>query len=70
MQSWRAEIEACTDHDSRQQTHSFATVRVRHHVAVANGQEGDGDKPHGSQEITGHILGVVVPERHSSFSKS
>lgn len=50
-----------TDHDSREQTHSFTTVGVRDHVSIADGQEGDGDKPHGSQEVTGHILSIVVP---------
>lgn len=48
-------------HDPREQTHAFATVRVRHHVPVANGEEGDGDEPHGAQEVTGHFLFVMIP---------
>lgn len=48
-------------HDPREQTHAFATVRVRHHVAVADGEEGDGDEPHGAQKVTGHLLFVVIP---------
>lgn len=52
----------CTDHDSCEQTDSFATVGVRNHVSIADGQKGDGDKPHGSQEVTGHFLFVMIPE--------
>lgn len=51
-----------TDHDSCEQTDSFATVGVRNHVSIADGQESDGDKPHGSQEVTGHILGIMIPK--------
>lgn len=48
-------------HDPCEQTHAFATVRVRYHVPVADGEEGDGDKPHGAQEVTGHFLFVMIP---------
>lgn len=48
-------------HDPREQTHAFATVRVRYHVPVADGEEGDGDEPHGAQEVTGHFLFVMIP---------
>ncbi|TNN72937.1 hypothetical protein EYF80_016866 [Liparis tanakae] len=53
----------CTHHDPGEQTDSFATVGVRNHVSVADGQESDGDKPHGAQEVAGHILGIVIPGR-------
>lgn len=53
----------CLYHNSREQTHSLATVGVRHHVSISNGEEGDGDEPHGTQKITGHILSIMVPER-------
>ncbi len=53
----------CLYHNSCEQTHSLATVGVRHHVSVSNGEEGDGDEPHCTQKITGHILSVMVPER-------
>lgn len=51
-----------TDHNACEQTDSFATVGVRNHVSIANGKESDRDKPHRSQEVTGHILSVMVPE--------
>lgn len=51
-----------THHDPCEQTHAFPTVRVRHHVPVADGEEGDRNEPHGSQEVTGHFLFVVIPE--------
>lgn len=54
--------EECTDHDSCEQTDSFATVGVRNHVSIADGQESDGDKPHGSQKVTGHVLGIMIPK--------
>lgn len=50
-----------THHDAGEQTHALPAVGVRHHVSVADGQEGDGDKPHGSQEVAGHFLLVMVP---------
>lgn len=52
-----------TDHDACEQTDSFATVGVRYHVSIADGEESDGDKPHGSQEVTGHVLCIMVPEK-------
>lgn len=33
-----------------------------HHVPITNGEEGDRYEPHGSQEVTGHFLFVVIPE--------
>lgn len=60
------EERKCTDHDACEQTDSFATVGVRNHVSVANGQEGDGDKPHGAQKVTGHVLGIMIPKRKHS----
>lgn len=48
-------------HDAREEADALATVRVRNHVAVADGEEGDGDQPHGPQEVAGDILLVVVP---------
>lgn len=48
-------------HDPCEQAHAFATVGVRDHVPVADGQEGDGDQPHGAQEVAGHLLLVMVP---------
>lgn len=36
---------------------------MRHHVPVADGQECDGDEPHGTQEVTRDILLVVVPAK-------
>lgn len=50
-------------HNASQKTHALATVGMRHHVSIADGEEGDGDEPHGSQEIAGHVLSVMVPER-------
>ena len=38
---------ACTDHDAGQQAHPLAAVRVGDHVSVADGEERDGDQPHG-----------------------
>ena len=40
--------EEVTHHDPSQETDPFPTVGVRDHVSVADGQEGDGDEPHGS----------------------
>lgn len=48
-------------HDASEQAHTLPAVGVGHHVTVANGEEGDGDKPHGSQEVAGHFLLIVVP---------
>lgn len=48
-------------HDAGEQAHAFPAVGVRHHVSVADGEEGDGDKPHGPQEVAGHFLFIVVP---------
>lgn len=53
----------CTDHDAREQTDSFATVSMRNHVSIANRQESNRDKPHGPQEVTGHILGIMIPKK-------
>lgn len=52
-----------THHDSSEQTHALPAVCVGHHVTIANGQERDGDEPHGSQEIARDILLVVVPAK-------
>ena len=49
-------------HDTGEQAHALPAVGVGHHVAVADGEEGDGDEPHGPQEVAGHFLLVVVPE--------
>lgn len=49
-------------HDAGEQAHALPAVGVGHHVAVADGEEGDGDEPHGPQEVAGHFLLVVVPE--------
>lgn len=51
-----------THHDPCKQTHAFPTVRVWYHVPVANGEEGNRDEPHGSQEVTRHFLFVMIPE--------
>lgn len=48
-------------HDASEQAHALPAVSVGHHVTVADGEEGDGDKPHGSQKVTGHFLLVMVP---------
>lgn len=48
-------------HDAGEQAHALPAVGVWHHVSVANGEEGDGDKPHGPQEVAGHFLFIVVP---------
>lgn len=48
-------------HDSCQQTNSLPAVGVRDHVTVADGQEGDGDQPHGAKESTGYLVCIVVP---------
>ena len=50
-------------HDAGEQTDPLPAVGVRHHVPVADGEEGDGDEPHGPQEVAGHLLLVVVPAR-------
>lgn len=51
-----------THHYPCKQTHAFPTVRVWYHVPVANREEGNRDEPHGSQEVTGHFLFVMIPE--------
>lgn len=48
-------------HDAGEQAHALPAVGVGHHVAVADGEEGDGDEPHRAQEVAGHFLLVVVP---------
>lgn len=54
----------CTDHDACEQAHAFSTVGVRNHVSVADGEESDRDEPHGAQEVTGHILSIMVPTKN------
>ena len=52
-------------HDSSQEANTFPAVGVRDHVSIPDGQEGDGDEPHGTQERigAGHILlSVMVPD--------
>lgn len=51
-----------THHNPCKQTHAFPTVRVWYHVPVANREEGNRNEPHGSQEVTGHFLFVMIPE--------
>ena len=58
------EPEGGTDHDASEQTHPLAAVGVGDHVSVADRQERDGDEPHGTQEVTGDVLGIVVPTTH------
>ena len=50
-----------THHDASEQTPALPTVGVWHHVSIADGQEGDGDEPHGAQKVAGHFLLVMVP---------
>lgn len=50
-----------THHDAREQADALPTVGVGHHVPVADGQERDGDEPHGTQEVACHVLLVMVP---------
>lgn len=57
----RPEFVPQSYHDSCKQAHPLATVGVRDHVAVANGQEGDGDQPHCSKKGTGHLLCIMIP---------
>lgn len=48
-------------HDASQEANSLPAVRVWDHVPVSDGEEGDGDQPHGSQEVAGYVLVVVIP---------
>lgn len=54
---------AGTHHDAGEETHTFPTVRVGHHVPVTNGKECDGDEPHGTQKVTSYVLLVMVPAK-------
>ena len=54
---WRLEVE--THHNAGGDGNAAAAVRVGHDVAVADAQEGDGDEPHGVEQV-GMLL-VVVP---------
>lgn len=51
----------CSHHDAGQEANSLPTVRVWDHVPVSDGEEGDRDQPHGSQEVAGYVLVVVIP---------
>lgn len=62
MNEYAAFEKKGTYHNPCKQTHAFPTVRVRYHVPVANGEEGNWDEPHGSQKVTGHFLFVMIPE--------
>lgn len=55
-------------HDAGEQADPLPAVGVRDHVAVANGEEGDGDEPHGSQEVAGYVLLVVVSAKETRAS--
>lgn len=55
-------------HDPREQADPFPTVGVGHHIAVADGQESDGNQPHGAQETAGHVLLVVVPAEETQVA--
>lgn len=58
-----SQAEVGTHHDASEKADTFPTVRVGHHIPVTNGKECDGDKPHGTQKVTGYILLVVVPAK-------
>ena len=49
-------------HDSSEKTDAASTVGVRHHIPVANGQEGDGHHPQGFHVVTAQVPIVMVPE--------
>lgn len=57
-------------HDASEQADSLPTVGVWDHVTVADGEEGDGDEPHGTQEVAGYILLVMVPAKETQTSVS
>lgn len=57
-------------HDASEQADSLPTVGVWDHVTIANGEEGDGDEPHGTQEVAGYILLVMVPTKETQTSVS
>lgn len=50
-------------HDASEQTDTLPAVGVWDHVAIADGEEGDGDEPHGTQEVAGYVLLVMVPAK-------
>lgn len=55
-------------HDAGEEADPLPAVGVRHHVAIPDGEEGDGDEPHGPQEVAGYVLLVVVPVRETRVS--
>lgn len=57
-------------HDASEQADSLPTVGVWDHVPIADGEEGDGDEPHSTQEVAGYILLVVVPAKETGTSVS
>lgn len=57
----RDSLALCSHHNAGQEANSFPTVRVWDHVPISDGEEGDRDQPHGSQEVAGYVLVVVIP---------
>lgn len=57
--SWSHSLRS--HHDAGQEANSLPAVRVWDHVPVSDGEEGDRDQPHGSQEVAGDVLAVVIP---------
>lgn len=55
-------------HDASEQADSLPTVGVWDHVTIADGEESDGDEPHGTQEVAGYILLVMVPAKETRTS--
>lgn len=58
-------IPRASYHNPGEQADPLPTVGVGDHVTVADGEKRDGDEPHGTQEVTGHVLLVVVPAKES-----
>lgn len=49
-------------HDPSEEADAAATVGVRHHVSITDGQEGDGDHPQGLHVVAAQVFVVVVPD--------
>lgn len=57
-------------HDPSEEADAAATVGVRHHVPITDGQEGDGDHPQGLHVVAAQVFVVVVPDGGNRASTS
>ena len=59
-------LSGCTHHDASAEADNLAPHGAWHHIAVANGQECDGDQPQCVRKVPGGIHGLPIGEERVS----